>query len=104
MSSSRITPDSARSTAVTASNDDGTSTERTPQIAKMSPPTPSIRAVTEPRLFVNGHASPQPFLAPLAETDWHPAQRLAPYRPRRRRRGAGLQACLFANDGDQAVG
>ena len=63
-----------------------------------------IRDVTEARLLVNGHASPQPFLAPLAETDWHPSQRLAPYRPRRRRRGAGQQAGLFANDGDQAVG
>ena len=50
-----------------------------------------------------GHASPQPFL-PLEEVEWHPAQRLAPYRPRRRRRGEGRQEPLFADDGDQAVG
>jgi hypothetical protein len=51
--------------------------------------------VTEPRLFVNGHPSPQPFLAPLEDVVWHPAQRLAPYRGRRRRAATGQQQHLF---------
>jgi hypothetical protein len=63
-----------------------------------------IREVTDPRLFVNKHASPQPFLAPLADVVWHPAQRLAPYRARRRRRGEGRQERLFADEGNQAIG
>jgi hypothetical protein len=48
-----------------------------------------IREVTEPRLFVTGHASPQPFLASLEDVVWHPAQRLMPYRAAQAvRRGA----------------
>jgi hypothetical protein len=43
-----------------------------------------LREVGEPRLYATGHASPQPFLSPLDEVEWHPAQRLAPYRPRRK--------------------
>jgi hypothetical protein len=43
-----------------------------------------LRDVAEPRFFPTGYASPQPFLVPLDETEWHPAQRLLPYRPRRR--------------------
>jgi len=55
-----------------------------------------LREVADPSFFATGHASPQPFLAPLDETDWHPIQRLAPYRPRRTRRDNGYQASLFA--------
>ena len=51
--------------------------------------------MSDPYLFATGHASPQPFLAPLDEVDWRPAQRLAPYRPRRRRDGEGKQEPLF---------
>ena len=54
-----------------------------------------IREVGEPRLYATGHASPQPFLSPLDETEWRPAQRLAPYRPRRKREAEGVQERLF---------
>lgn len=40
-------------------------------------------------------ASPQPFLSPLDETEWRPAQRLDPYRPRRKREAEGVQERLF---------
>ena len=63
-----------------------------------------IREVTEPRLFVTQHASSQPFLAPLEDVVWHPAQRLTPYPARRRRRGEGRQERLFADEGNQAIG
>ena len=53
-----------------------------------------LREVADPRFFTTGHASPQPFLAPLDETDWYPAQRMAPYRPRRKRISAEQQAPL----------
>jgi transposase len=42
-----------------------------------------LREVAEPRFFATRYASPQPFLAGMTEVEWHPAQRLAPYRPRR---------------------
>jgi transposase len=54
-----------------------------------------LREVTDPRFFATAHDSPQPFLAPLEETTWHPARRLAPYRPRRRRAEDDAQAPLF---------
>ncbi len=63
-----------------------------------------LREVGEPRLFATGHVSPQPFLPPLGETDWRPAQRLAPYRPRRRRGGGGQQEPLFKAESDTAAG
>ena len=63
-----------------------------------------VREVTEPRFFPTGHASPQPFLAPLEETEWLAAQRLAPYPPRRPRRAAGRQERLLAPDLDAAMG
>ena len=53
-----------------------------------------LREVADPRFFTTGHASPQPFLAPLDETDWYPAQRMAPYRPRRKRISAEQHAPL----------
>lgn len=37
-----------------------------------------LRQVGEPRLYTTDHASSQPFLAPVEDTEWHPAQRLAP--------------------------
>jgi hypothetical protein len=54
-----------------------------------------LREVTDPRFFATGHASPQPFLAPLEETDWYPVRRLAPYRRRRTRPDRGHQARLL---------
>jgi hypothetical protein len=63
-----------------------------------------IRDVSDPQLFVTGHASPQPFLSPLDEVEWRPAQRLAPYRPRRRRDGEGTQEPLFAVADEAALG
>lgn len=63
-----------------------------------------LREVAEPRLYATGHASPQPFLPVLAELDWRPAERLAPYRPRRQRRGEGTQERLVVSDPDAATG
>ena len=54
-----------------------------------------FRAVDRPRLFPTRYPSPQPFLAPLDAVEWHPAQRLAPYRRRRARTGEGQQERLF---------
>ncbi|MDQ3225844.1 MAG: hypothetical protein M3Q50_04340, partial [Chloroflexota bacterium] len=63
-----------------------------------------FKEVTEPRFFSTDHGSPQPFLPVLDEVEWHPAQRVTPYRARRRRRGEGQQERLFADEGDQATG
>lgn len=63
-----------------------------------------IHEVSDPHLFVTGHASPQPFLSALDEVAWHPAQRLAPYRPRRRRDGEGKQEPLFVVEDEAAFG
>jgi transposase len=63
-----------------------------------------LRDVTEPRFFATAHRSPQPFLAPLEETAWHPARRLAPYRPRRRRHEHDAQAPLFTPEREEATG
>ena len=63
-----------------------------------------VQEVADPRFFPTGHASPQPFLAPLDETEWRPAQRLTPYRPRRTRRTAGTQERLPVPDLDAAAG
>ena len=57
-----------------------------------------LRDVSEPRLFATGRTSPQPFLPPLDATDWCPAQRLAPYHPRRKRATAGRQVPLFPSE------
>jgi hypothetical protein len=62
-----------------------------------------LREVGDPRLYVTGHGSPQPFLTPLEETAWHPARRLAPYRPRRRRGRDRSQAPLFEVEGHDAA-
>jgi transposase len=63
-----------------------------------------LRDVTEPRFFATQHRSPQPFLAPLEETAWHPARRLAPYRPRRRRHEHDAQPALFTPEKEGATG
>ena len=60
--------------------------------------------VGEPRLYATDHASPQPFLPPLDEEEWHPARRLAPSRPRRARTDAGAQARLFDPERDAGTG
>jgi hypothetical protein len=62
-----------------------------------------LREVGEPRLFATEHTSPQPFLPELEEVDWRPAQRLAPYRPRRRRPDEADQERLFVQEGDASV-
>lgn len=63
-----------------------------------------LREVDEPRLYATGHASPQPFLPTLAEVAWHPAQRLAPYRARRKREVDGQQEPLFREEQEAAGG
>ncbi len=63
-----------------------------------------IREVSEVRLFPTRFPAPQPFLPPLEELDWRPAQRLAPYRPRRKRGGGGHQARLFREESEAAAG
>ena len=63
-----------------------------------------LKVVDEPRLYATKHASPQPFLPELAEVEWHPAQRLMPYRPRRQRRDKGAQEPLLAPETHAARG
>jgi hypothetical protein len=63
-----------------------------------------VREVAEPRFFATGHASPQPFLPPLADTEWRPAQRLAPYRPRRTPVEAGRQTPLPEPEREASAG
>jgi hypothetical protein len=64
-----------------------------------------LREVGEPRLYATGHASPQSFLPLLDAVEWHPARRLAPYRPRRPRRTDRSQPPLFGTEaGADAVG
>ncbi len=63
-----------------------------------------LQEVDEPRLYATGHVSPQPFLPGLAEVEWRPAQRLAPYRPRRQRRGEATQQKLVVPELDAGSG
>jgi hypothetical protein len=63
-----------------------------------------LRDVADPRFFATDHASPQPFLPPLDETEWHPVQRLVPYRLRRKRVAAEQQASLPEPDRETASG
>jgi hypothetical protein len=63
-----------------------------------------LKEVDEPRLFATVHASPQPFLPDLAEVDWRPVQRLAPYRARRRRQAGAQQERLLASEPGAATG
>jgi putative transposase len=58
----------------------------------------SVREVGESNSFPHRYPSPQPFLPPMDETEWHPARRLAPYRPRRKRERDAPQAPLFSGD------
>ena len=62
-----------------------------------------LREVAEPTAFPHRHPSPQPFLSSLDETAWHPARRLAPYRPRRKREQAP-QEPLFPDDVEASMG
>jgi len=59
--------------------------------------------IREPRLYTTGHTSPQPVLRSLEAVEWRPAQRLPPYRPRRKRGDAGQQERLFDQEGDASV-
>ncbi len=63
-----------------------------------------LREVADPTPLPHRHPSPQPFLAPLDETTWHPARRLAPYRPRRKCERTVPQEPLFADDPEAASG
>ncbi len=63
-----------------------------------------LREVAEPRLFATAHASSQPFLPSLEEAEWHPARRLAPYRPRRKTMPDAQQAPLVFDDAEAPVG
>lgn len=69
----------------------------------LEPDERQLREVSEPRFFATVYRSPQPFLPPLDAVEWHPAQRLAPYRPRRARTGARRQDRLFEL-GEEDVG
>jgi transposase len=62
-----------------------------------------LREVAEPTPLPHGHPSPQPFLAPLDETAWHPARKLAPYRPRRERTAERGQQRLPAMEDESAI-
>ncbi|MEA2598748.1 MAG: putative transposase [Thermomicrobiales bacterium] len=62
-----------------------------------------LREVGDPRLFATAHASPQPFLPPLDETEWHPVRRLASYRPRCARGGEAQQEPLFTREPEASV-
>jgi transposase len=63
-----------------------------------------LKEVDEPRLYATAHASPQPFLPDLADLDWRPVQRLAPYRARRRRQAGAQQERLLAPETGAATG
>ncbi len=63
-----------------------------------------LREIDESRFFATKHRSPQPFLALLEETVWHPARRLAPSRPRRRRDEDDEQAPLFTLESEGVTG
>lgn len=62
-----------------------------------------LQEVDKPRFFVTDHASPQPFLPLVDAVVWWPAQRLPPYRARRKRTGAGRQDLLFALDAEEVA-
>lgn len=63
-----------------------------------------LREVADPTPLPHGHPSPQPFLAPLDETTWRPARKLAPYRPRRKREREIPQEPLFVGDAEAGAG
>lgn len=63
-----------------------------------------LREVGDSVALPHRHPSPQPFLAPLDETAWHPARRLAPYRPRRKRAPDVPQEPLFMDDTQASTG
>jgi hypothetical protein len=57
-----------------------------------------VREVSVATSFPHRYPSPQPFLPPMDETEWHPARRLAPYRPRRPRGRDAPQTSFFSDD------
>lgn len=63
-----------------------------------------LREVAEPRLYTTGHGSPQRVLPGLDELAWHPARRLVPCRPRRRRTSTETQGTLFAPEREASIG
>ena len=63
-----------------------------------------LREVATPTPLPHSHPSPQPFLAPLDETAWHPARKQAPYRPRRKRKPGMPQEPLFADEIEASSG
>ncbi len=63
-----------------------------------------LRAVGVPRLFVTEHSSLQPFLPLLAQTEWHPARQLTPYRSRRSHLNDRGQSMLFSLGQETATG
>ena len=63
-----------------------------------------IREVGAPNLFPHRYSSSQPFLPPLAETPWHPARRLTPYRPRHPRTTDAHQEPLVMDAAAASVG
>jgi hypothetical protein len=62
------------------------------------------REVADPTPLPHGHPSPQPFRAPLDETTWRPARKLAPYRPRRKREREIPQEPLSVGDAEAGAG
>jgi len=63
-----------------------------------------LREVADPAPLPHRHVSPQQFLAPLDKTTWHPARKLAPYRPRRKREREIPRELLFVDDAEAASG
>ena len=63
-----------------------------------------LKEVDEARLYETEHASPQPFLPELEGLEWRPAQRLAPYRPRRPREDRAQARLFEPEEGDAATG
>jgi len=63
-----------------------------------------LREVADPTPLPHRYPSPQPFLAPLDETPWRPARKLAPYRQRRKRSPDAPQEPLFTDNAETATG
>jgi hypothetical protein len=63
-----------------------------------------LREVAGASPLPHRHLSPQPFLAPLDETPWHPARKQAPHRPRRKRVPDTPQEPLFTDEAKTAPG
>ncbi len=64
-------------------------------LVKYAPDRRHIQALTQARLFPNGHPSPQPYLPDL-EGDWPLTLQVPPPAPHRRKAALGVQGRLFA--------